>query len=108
MTTLPGRACSGSTGAAWCALRQVCTIANQSRNAAPPIFNQRCMFMDINETIKSQLEENPVILYMKGTPQAPQCGFSSRTVQALMACGERFAFVDRKSTRLNSSHVRLS
>ena len=31
---------------------------------------------------------------MKGTPQAPQCGFSARTVQALMACGERFAFVN--------------
>jgi len=52
------------------------------------------MFMDINETIKSQLEENPIILYMKGTPQAPQCGFSAKTVQALMACGERFAFVN--------------
>ncbi len=50
--------------------------------------------MDINEQIKTQLEENPVILYMKGTPQAPQCGFSARTVQALMACGERFAFVN--------------
>ncbi|MDX1456644.1 MAG: Grx4 family monothiol glutaredoxin [Marinobacter sp.] len=50
--------------------------------------------MDINETIKSQLEENPIILYMKGTPQSPQCGFSARTVQALMACGERFAFVN--------------
>ncbi|EMP57187.1 glutaredoxin-like protein [Marinobacter santoriniensis NKSG1] len=50
--------------------------------------------MDINETIKSQLDENPIILYMKGTPQAPQCGFSAKTVQALMACGERFAFVN--------------
>ncbi|KEF31099.1 MAG: Grx4 family monothiol glutaredoxin [Gammaproteobacteria bacterium] len=50
--------------------------------------------MDINETIKSQLDENPVILYMKGTPQAPQCGFSAKTVQAVMACGERFAFVN--------------
>ncbi|WP_345799739.1 Grx4 family monothiol glutaredoxin [Marinobacter bryozoorum] len=50
--------------------------------------------MDINEQIKSQLDENPVILYMKGTPQAPQCGFSARTVQAVMACGERFAFVN--------------
>lgn len=50
--------------------------------------------MDINETIKSQLESNPIILYMKGTPQAPQCGFSARTVQSLMACGERFAFVN--------------
>lgn len=50
--------------------------------------------MDINETIKSQLGDNPVILYMKGSPQAPQCGFSAKTVQALMACGERFAFVN--------------
>ena len=50
--------------------------------------------MDINETIKSQLDENPIILYMKGSPQAPQCGFSAKTVQALMACGERFAFVN--------------
>lgn len=50
--------------------------------------------MDIVETIKTQLEGNPVILYMKGTPQSPQCGFSARTVQALMACGERFAYVN--------------
>ena len=50
--------------------------------------------MDINETIKSQLTENPVILYMKGSPQMPQCGFSARTVQAVMSCGERFAFVN--------------
>lgn len=50
--------------------------------------------MDINETIKQQLESNPILLYMKGSPQAPQCGFSARTVQSLMACGERFAFVN--------------
>lgn len=50
--------------------------------------------MDINETIKQQLSENPVLLYMKGTPQAPQCGFSAKTVQALMACGQRFAYVN--------------
>ena len=50
--------------------------------------------MEIMETIKSQVEDNPVILYMKGSPNQPQCGFSARTVQALMACGERFAYVD--------------
>ena len=50
--------------------------------------------MDMNDTIKSQLEENTVILYMKGSPQAPQCGFSAKTSQALMACGEKFAFVN--------------
>ena len=50
--------------------------------------------MDIVETIKEQLSSNPIILYMKGTPQAPQCGFSSQAVQALMACGEKFAYVN--------------
>ncbi len=50
--------------------------------------------MDINEPIKTQLADNPIILYMKGSPQAPQCGFSAKTSHALMACGERFAFVN--------------
>lgn len=44
--------------------------------------------------IRDQVESNPIILYMKGSPQAPQCGFSAQTVQCLMACGERFAYVD--------------
>ena len=46
------------------------------------------------ENIKEQIEGNPIILYMKGSPQAPQCGFSAQTVQCLIACGERFAYVD--------------
>lgn len=46
------------------------------------------------DSIRDQVGNNPIILYMKGSPQAPQCGFSARTVQALMACGERFAYVD--------------
>jgi monothiol glutaredoxin len=50
--------------------------------------------MDIMDTIKKQIEENPIILYMKGSPNAPQCGFSQRTSQAVMACGQRFAYVD--------------
>lgn len=50
--------------------------------------------MDILDTIKQQIEENDIILYMKGSPNAPQCGFSSRTSQAVMACGQRFAYVD--------------
>ncbi|XOZ33709.1 Grx4 family monothiol glutaredoxin [Halomonadaceae bacterium KBTZ08] len=50
--------------------------------------------MDINDTIKQQISDNPILLYMKGTPQAPQCGFSAKTVQALMACGQRFAYVN--------------
>ncbi|MCP5182397.1 MAG: Grx4 family monothiol glutaredoxin [Pseudomonadales bacterium] len=46
------------------------------------------------DAIREQIEANPIILYMKGTPQMPQCGFSARTVQALIACGQRFAYVD--------------
>ena len=50
--------------------------------------------MDILDSIKEQLENNPIILYMKGSHTEPQCGFSARTSQALMACGERFSYVD--------------
>lgn len=50
--------------------------------------------MDIIETIKEQIENNPVLLYMKGSPNAPQCGFSARASQVMMGCGEKFAFVD--------------
>ena len=50
--------------------------------------------MDVLDSIKEQIQSNPVILYMKGSPNEPQCGFSARTSQALMACGERFAYVD--------------
>lgn len=50
--------------------------------------------MDTIDTIKEQIGNNPVLIYMKGAPNAPQCGFSARAVQALMACGEKFAYVD--------------
>jgi len=50
--------------------------------------------MDVLDRIKQQVEENSVILYMKGTPQFPSCGFSSRTAEALKGCGEEFAYVN--------------
>ena len=50
--------------------------------------------MDVLDRIKEQVDSNPIILYMKGSPNQPQCGFSARTVQALMACGEEFAHVN--------------
>lgn len=50
--------------------------------------------VDVNERIASQLKDNPVILYMKGTPDFPQCGFSGQTVAALKAVGKPFAFVN--------------
>lgn len=49
---------------------------------------------EIIETIKQQLSENDILLYMKGSPNQPMCGFSSQTVQHVMACGRRFAYVD--------------
>jgi monothiol glutaredoxin len=52
------------------------------------------MSEDVLDTIREQIESNPIIIYMKGTPAAPQCGFSARTVQCLVACGQRFAYVD--------------
>ena len=50
--------------------------------------------VDVKERIQSQLAENPVILYMKGTPAFPQCGFSGRAVQILQHCGVPFAHVN--------------
>jgi monothiol glutaredoxin len=51
--------------------------------------------MDTQQRIKQQVESNPVVLFMKGTPQMPQCGFSALTVQALQACGiAKFASVN--------------
>ena len=50
--------------------------------------------MDIMEQIKTTLDENPVLLFMKGSPDFPQCGFSMQTVQALKACDVEFGFVD--------------
>ena len=50
--------------------------------------------METIEKIKKQVAENPIILYMKGSPKLPSCGFSSQASQALMQCGEPFAYVD--------------
>ena len=50
--------------------------------------------MDVLDRIREQVESNPIIIYMKGTPQFPQCGFSSRAAAALRDCGEKFAYVN--------------
>ena len=43
--------------------------------------------MDVQAAIESQIKNNPVVLYMKGSPKFPQCGFSGLAVQILQACG---------------------
>jgi monothiol glutaredoxin len=48
----------------------------------------------IRDAIAQAIGENPVILFMKGSPDAPACGFSARTVAALQALGAPFAAVD--------------
>ena len=52
------------------------------------------MSEEVLDNIKQQITENPIILYMKGSPQAPQCGFSAQTIECMVACGQRFAYVD--------------
>ena len=49
---------------------------------------------EVQEAIKKQVEEHPVLLFMKGTPQFPQCGFSMRASQALAGCTAEFAYVN--------------
>src|SRR5690349_2404193 len=58
---------------------QVFPVSPEQSGKMPP--------MDIKQRIKDQVTGSPVVLYMKGTPQAPQCGFSALAVQVLTACG---------------------
>ena len=48
----------------------------------------------VNERIRATLENNDIVLFMKGAPEFPQCGFSARSIQLLNACGAKFASVD--------------
>lgn len=50
--------------------------------------------METIDKIKQQIAENTILLYMKGSPKLPSCGFSARASQAVMACGVPFAYVD--------------
>ena len=48
---------------------------------------------EILESIGQQVAQNPILIYMKGSPDQPQCGFSSQASQMLMACGKPFAYI---------------
>ena len=50
--------------------------------------------MEMQERIRKVIEENSVMLFMKGSPDFPQCGFSGRVVQILEACGAEFSSAD--------------
>ncbi len=64
-------------------------VLNEAWVKRSPIMSE-----EVVATINEQIANNPIILYMKGSPEAPQCGFSAQTVQCLIDCGERFAYVD--------------
>ena len=50
--------------------------------------------MSVIEKIQDQLNRNAVVLYMKGTPDFPQCGFSARVVQVLQTCNVKYRYVN--------------
>ena len=50
--------------------------------------------MNIQDKIRQQLSGDKIVLYMKGNPQAPQCGFSAKAAQILGACGTKYASYD--------------
>lgn len=50
--------------------------------------------MEVNERIRQHIATQPVVIFMKGSPDAPMCGFSARTVEALKQCRRPFGWVD--------------
>jgi monothiol glutaredoxin len=66
-------------------------VAGQSGPAPAPSASEP---NPIRDAIAQAIDEHKVILFMKGTPEAPACGFSARTVAALQALEARFAAVD--------------
>lgn len=50
--------------------------------------------MDIQEKIKETVTSNPIVLYMKGSPKFPQCGFSNLATQVLDACDAKYVAID--------------
>jgi monothiol glutaredoxin len=50
--------------------------------------------METLDKIKKQLHDNAILLYMKGSPKLPSCGYSAQAAQALIQCGSPFAYVD--------------
>src|SRR6516225_11832080 len=65
-----------------------------ARRACRATQTYEVVVMDVVERIKSELSSSPVVLFMKGTPDFPQCGFSAQTVAALRGCGAEFKHVN--------------
>jgi|TARA_B100001057_G_scaffold327391_1_gene327674 monothiol glutaredoxin len=50
--------------------------------------------MNVEEKIKDMIKDNKTVLFMKGSPYEPKCGFSARTVKALIECEAEFSYID--------------
>ena len=50
--------------------------------------------MNVEDKIKDMIKDNKTVLFMKGSPYEPKCGFSARTVQALIECDVEFSYID--------------
>jgi monothiol glutaredoxin len=50
--------------------------------------------MDVMDRIRQQIESSSIVLYMKGTPERPMCGFSNYAARALQACNAQFTAID--------------
>ena len=50
--------------------------------------------MDLEDKLREQIKDNSILIYMKGTPYEPRCGFSAKTVQVLIECEAEFSYVD--------------
>lgn len=70
-----------------------CMIFGQ-RSSTMPVLIFVGIFMDTLSRIKQQIEGHDLLLYMKGTPQFPQCGFSGQVVHLLKLCKAQFAYVN--------------
>lgn len=75
------------TGAMWAIRRQMCQTTDSHSDFARVVKQQTA---DVSQRIKDQLGESTVVLYMKGLPSQPQCGFSWKVVQILNAIGVEY------------------
>jgi monothiol glutaredoxin len=67
---------------------------NRRRRHGPQRFQEQPQMSSIEDRIRAEIQSHPVVLFMKGTPQFPMCGFSSRAVQALKAAGAQLHTVN--------------
>jgi len=73
---------------------QITIQSQQNLKKANYRINNRIEYVDINTRIEDQLKSNNILLYMKGTPDFPQCGFSGQAIAALKAIGQPFSYVN--------------